>query len=78
MVSLSTTKSTSDLQLLSTGEVARRTGRSLSGIKRLAQAGAIGGITIIGSGRRVWRLEDLPAIKRALAHQERNPRKSAA
>lgn len=60
------------LQLVSTGEVARRTNRSISGIKRLVDRGAIPpGVLITGSGRRVWRLEELPAIEEALKSSRR-------
>ena len=59
-------------ELVSTGEVARRTNRSISGIKRLVDRGAIPpGVLITGSGRRVWRIEDLPAIERALNEDRR-------
>lgn len=61
-----------ELQLLSTGELARRLGRSLSGIKKLEARGHIPrGVVILGSGRKVWKLSDLPAIQEALAQRSR-------
>jgi len=59
--------SDSALNLMSTGEVARRLGRSISGVKKLVSDGRIPpGTVIAGSGRRVWRIEELPSIEQAL------------
>ena len=56
--------------LVSTGELARRVGRSQTGIRKLIAAGVIPpGTTIVGSGRFVWREADLPAIEAALAER---------
>ena len=53
--------------LISTGELARRVGRSQSGIRKLATAGVIPpGTTIVGSGRFVWQEKDFPAIAAAI------------
>ena len=59
-----------ELELISSGELARRLGRSVSGIKKLDREGRIPQALVIrGTGRRVWRLADLPAIERALQPQ---------
>lgn len=69
---------TAEIRLVSTGEVARRLGRSISGVKRLVSEGKIPpGLVITGSGRRVWRLEDLPAIEEALEQGRRKDRTAA-
>ncbi len=69
--------------LLSTGELARRVGRSQSGIRKLIAAGVIPpGTTIVGSGRFVWREADLRAIEAALrergGRKDRRPERQAA
>ena len=65
------------LTLLSTGTVARQVGLSVSGLKKAAREGRIpSAITIVGSGRRVWRAEDVPVVLAAL--QQGSQRKSAA
>ena len=57
-------------RLVSTGELARRLGRSQTGVRRLIAAGVIPpGTTIVGSGRFVWRESDFPAIEAALAER---------
>jgi len=66
-------------ELVSTGEVARRLNRSISGIKRLVDAGRIPpGVRITGSGRRVWRIEEMPAIEEALRKNSRRQGAAAA
>ena len=68
---------TTEMELVSTGELARRLGRSQAGVRKLEQQGRIPrGTVILGSGRKVWRLEDLPAIEQAL--RENGPRKDRA
>jgi hypothetical protein len=68
---------TAQMELVSTGELARRLGRSLSGVRKLEAQGRIPrSATIVGSGRKVWRLDDLPAIERAL--RENGQRKDRA
>ncbi|MDP9357334.1 MAG: hypothetical protein M3R02_19005 [Chloroflexota bacterium] len=50
--------------LISTGGLAARLGVSVSLIKKLEREGIIvPGIVIEGSGRKVWRGEQLPAIQ---------------
>jgi len=69
---------TAELELVSTGELARRLGRSQAGVRQLEAQGLIPrSIMIIGSGRRVWRLEDVPAIERANRKRSQQPRREA-
>ncbi len=61
--------------LISSGELARRLSRSLSGVKKLEREGRIPpSIVILGSGRKVWPLRDLPAIEDALKNSRRRIR----
>jgi DNA-binding transcriptional MerR regulator len=64
--------------LLSTGDLATRLGVSQSAVKLWEREGVIPrGIVVEGSGRKVWRLVDLPAIRKGLeerrARRERSP-----
>ena len=53
--------------LLSTGGLAARLGVSQSAVKLWEREGAIPrGIVIEGSGRKAWRLVDLPNIQRCV------------
>ena len=55
------------LRLISTGEITKRTGASMSMIHRLITRGVVPEpIVLEGSGRFVWKLEDYPAIERAI------------
>jgi len=57
----------SDIELVSTAELARRLGYSQSNVLKLERGGHIPhGITVVGWGRRVWRSEDIPAIQESL------------
>jgi hypothetical protein len=70
---------TAQMELVSTGELARRLGRSLSGIRKLEAQGRIPrSTTIMGSGRKVWKLQDLPAIEEALRENSRRQGAAAA
>ncbi len=52
-------------ELLSTGAVARRLGVSISLVARLEKQGVIpAGIVIEGSGRKVWRGDQFPVIRK--------------
>ena len=54
--------------LLSTGALARRLGRSTSGIRKLERQGRIpAAIVIEGSGRKVWPGDVVAEIERSLA-----------
>ena len=68
--------------LLSTGGLAARLGVSQSAVKLWERDGVIpAAIMVEGSGRRVWRLVDLPAIREGLAERrarrERSPLSAA-
>ena len=61
--------------LLSTGEIARRLGRSVSSVKQLVASGCIPpAIVITGSGKRAWRQEDFPKIETAIKERRRKVR----
>ena len=65
-----------DSGLVSTGELARRLGRSQSGVRKLEKAGRIPPATVIvGSGRKVWPLADLAAIEEALRESSQQGRR---
>ncbi|MDP9354397.1 MAG: hypothetical protein M3R02_03800 [Chloroflexota bacterium] len=53
-------------ELISTGGLAQRLGCSISLLKKLDATGQIAApaLRIEGSGRRVWRADDLPALER--------------
>ncbi len=58
---------TAEMELVSTGYLARSLGRSQAGVRKLEAQGRIPrGVVILGSGRKVWHLADLPAIEQAL------------
>ncbi len=64
--------------LLSTGGLAARLGVSQSAVKLWERDGVIpAAVKVEGSGRRVWRLVDLPVIKRGL-EERRDRRKTKA
>lgn len=57
-------------ELLSIGGVADLVGRSPALLRAMEEAGEIPrALRLIGSDRRVYRREDLPAIRRALANR---------
>ncbi len=58
--------------LISTGGLASRLGYSISNVKKLEKLGRIpAGIVIEGSGRKVWRAEDIEAIQEQLQARRR-------
>lgn len=64
--------------LVSTGAVASKFGVPVSTIKFWAKRGVLpGSITVQGSGRRAWRISDLPEIEERInarrARRERQP-----
>lgn len=61
-----------EMELVSTGELARRLGRSQAGVRKLEAQGRIPrGAVIIGSGHKVWRAADVPAIEQTLRENSR-------
>ncbi|MDP9470072.1 MAG: hypothetical protein M3Q71_05305 [Chloroflexota bacterium] len=56
-------------ELISTGGLAQRLGCSISLLKKLDRTGRIAApaLRIERSGRRVWRVDDLPAIERQVS-----------
>ena len=64
--------------LLSTGGLAARLGISTSRVKQLEAAGVIlRGQTVEGSGRRVWRADQLPIIQAQFQERRRKVRSAA-
>lgn len=57
-------------KLLSIGGVAELVGRSPALLRIMEEAGEIPpALRLVGSGRRVYRVEDLPRIKEAIANR---------
>ncbi len=57
-------------ELLSIGGVAALVGRSPALLRMMEEAGEIPpALRLVGSGRRVYRVEDLPRIKEAIANR---------
>ena len=67
------------IELLSSGEIARRLGIGMTMTHKLVRAGAIPQPVVIeGSGRFVWPSEQWPAIERAFLERPNRRRKVRA